>query len=41
MTDKKHIVVKDQTKDRFKKLRKSKGMTQDGLINFLMDQLKK
>jgi len=35
---KKHIVVKPETKAKFERLKDAKGMTQDGLINYLLNQ---
>lgn len=40
MKDKKHIVVKDKTKAEFKKMRGQKGMTQDGLVRYFIEQEK-
>lgn len=40
MKPKKHIVVFEDTKKDFEKMKDKKGMTQDGLVRYLMEQEK-
>lgn len=41
MKDKKHIVVFEETKKDFEKMKDKKGMTQDGLVRYLIDKEKR
>lgn len=41
MKAKKHIVVFEDTKADFEKLKDQKGMTQDGLVRYLIEQAAK
>lgn len=38
---KKHIVVTEETKKRFEELKDKKGMTQDGLVRYLISKQEK